>query len=93
MTANDISIDLGVISGAIGKISQKIKLLDKLAAAMKHNLSVAAKDFNSVNFERAVEVIARMEKSINVTAYKIEKVKSYLNKIEDCAKEYLYSRL
>ena len=92
MTENDISIDLSVISGAINKISQKIRILEQCAAAMKHNLSVAAKDFNSANFERAVEVIGRMEKNINETVYKMERVKNYLNKLEDCADEYLYAK-
>lgn len=92
MTENDISIDLGVISGAVRKLSEKARVLEKLAAAMKHNLSVAAKDFSSANFERAAEVVGRMEKNISETVYKMEKVKNYLNNLEDCAEEYLYAK-
>ncbi|MGN1062462.1 MAG: hypothetical protein ACI4RO_04965 [Candidatus Scatosoma sp.] len=89
MKSNDISIDVAAVSGVLSRLSQKARGLDRLAAAMRHNLSVAAKDFTSVNFQRSAEVVEQMQREIENAIENLERLKAFINDITDCAEEYL----
>ena len=92
MRENDISVDIGAVSDGVSRIYRTVRNLDKMARIMEHNLRVAAKDFTSVNFARAVEIISDVEKKLSETVARVEKVKSFSERLSDCAQNYLYTR-
>jgi propanediol dehydratase small subunit len=91
MIENDISIDIFAVSQSVNDIAKKARLLEKCAAAMKHNLSIAARDFTSVNFERAAEIVGNCQRRMEEAVSVMERLKKTTEELCRCAEEYLYN--
>lgn len=89
MNQNDIALELNALSDERYNLGKRIGELERLASLLEHNMSVASKDFNSVNYERAEKTVASVLRKMTEAAVRLQSARVYLNGLEDRAENYL----
>lgn len=92
MDKNDICVDISAFSRMEGEIRKRCEVLERLSAAMNRNFSRVGAEFDGPNFRRAQQIVGDMQKRFSQALYKIDSLKSYFNRLEGCASEYLNCR-
>lgn len=89
MKANDIAVELGALNRGSHKLGRQIEELEQLAAQLKHNMVIVGREFDSVNFERAEEVVDDAINKLRLAEDRLQSGRAFLGGLEERAEFYL----
>lgn len=89
MKENDIAVDLNALDKSGGKISRTMEDLIRFADQLVRNLSVAGRDFDSANFERASAIIKGVMNKLDAASEKLDRARVFLKEVAEKAENYL----
>lgn len=89
MDYNDISIVPSDVYHHAAAIAKYCRALEKYAYMMKHNMNVAHKDFDTVNYDRAEQAMKAVFRYLDNANSEFERVRIYLSGIDRRANDYL----
>lgn len=92
MEYNDISIVPSDVYHHAAVIAKYGRVLEKYAYMMKHNMQVAHKDFDTVNYDRAEQAMRAVLSYLDNANSEFDRIRVYLDGIEGRANDYLNTK-
>lgn len=87
-----IKVDVEVLDSTYPKLEMEMRKLISFGEGLNRNVNLAAVNFNSENFKRASTIIKHTQNNLKDGAMQLSKLKSYFDKLQRCANEYLNTR-
>ncbi len=89
MKPNDIAVNLNALGSCSRKFDRQISDLEQLAAQLRHNMNIVGKEFDSVNFERAEQVVQEVISKLRQASERLQSASAFLDGLEEKAENYL----
>lgn len=89
MRSNDIAVDLNELDNAGYRLDKKLREIRDFAEQLRHNMNVASREFDSVNFKRAEQVVREVISKLRQASERLQGGLAFLNGLEEKAENYL----
>ena len=84
----DMHVDTYVLDSGARNIRKHCRNIENVTRALMHNVKVAHSEFTSENYDKTLEVVRSVEKSVLDFSIRVDEIKRYTDRLSDCVEEY-----